>query len=243
MTDPLVLIPGLQSDASSWLPLMERLGRHFPLSVPYGHQHAPSIAAMAETVLSQSAVRFHLVGWSMGGYIAFEILRQCPERLASLTLIATTAAPEGPESLARRRDALSRARENGLRGYQIANLQNCLYAPHAFQETDLEALLQSSHHLGYDALANQIKAISARPDSIADLSDCPCPVLIIAGQDDAIIPVEHSSEMHAKTPQSTLRILPECGHCPPFEKPDHVATLIVDWITAQENVVVVEQNA
>ena len=65
MSEPLVLIPGLQSDASSWLPLLERLGRHFPLTVPRGHQFATSIGAMAGQVVRQSPQRFHLVGWSM----------------------------------------------------------------------------------------------------------------------------------------------------------------------------------
>ena len=233
MSEPLILIPGLQSDASSWLPLIERLGRHFPLTVPHGHQHSPSLKSMAESVLRQSPKHFHLVGWSMGGYIAFELLRQCPERLASLTLIATTAAPENAAAVARRREALTSARQHGLRWYQRANLQQCLYAPESFQDADLEALLHSSHDLGYEALASQISAISTRPDSMPDLAECPCPVLIIAGQNDSIIPVEHSQKMHANAPDSMLHVLPECGHCPPFEQPDRVAGLIVSGIVSR----------
>ncbi|MEO9777368.1 alpha/beta hydrolase [Roseibium sp.] len=235
MTEPLVLVPGLQSDASSWLPLMERLGLHFPLIVPRGHQFSPSIAEMAETVARQSPDRFHLTGWSMGGYIAFEILRRWPERLISLTLIATTAAPETPDSRIRRRDALDRARHQGLRDYQTVNLKNCLFDPEKYDRERLEAMVQASETLGYEALAIQTRAIMARPDSRSSLAACACPLTILAGAEDQIISVRHSREMHALVPNSQLHIIPDCGHCPPIEYPDLVAEKLTARLGAIEN--------
>lgn len=235
MCEPLVLIPGLQSDASSWLPMLELLGRHFPLTVPRGHQFAPSIGDMAAKVVRQSPQRFHLVGWSMGGYIAFEILRQYPERIASLSLIATSAEAESQQASERRKTALRRARNEGLRGYQRANLFECLHAPDRMRASELEALLVSSEKLGIDALEIQIEAISARPNSMADLAASHCPVMIIAGRNDRIIPAEHSRTMHHKTEGSVYHEISDCGHCPPLEKTELVAGLMVDWIASLDN--------
>lgn len=232
MSEPLVLIPGLQSDISSWLPLIKRLGHHFALTVPRGQQFSPDINAMAKHVIEQSPNRFHLVGWSMGGYIAFEMLRQAPEKLASLTLIATTAAPESLDSRERRRLALDLARDEGLRGYQTANLQKCLFAPEEFERESFEHLLKASETLGLSALETQISAIMDRPDSLPDLTSCNCPVLIIAGRNDNIIPIEHSRNMHAALPASTFHEIADCGHCPPMEKPDYVSKLLVDWLSS-----------
>lgn len=230
MSDSLVLIPGLQSDISSWLPLIERIGHHTALSVPMGHQFAPTIAQMAEMVIAQSPQSFHLVGWSMGGYIAFEMLRRVPERLKSLTLISTTAAPESDTARARRADALGRARSAGLREYQEENLALCLYDRTGVDQSRIEHLLSASEILGLDALETQTRAIMARPDSRPDLAACPCPVMIIVGRHDRIIAPSHAHDMHALRPDARFVEMDDCGHCPPLERPQEVAAMIRDWV-------------
>ncbi|MDF0603104.1 alpha/beta fold hydrolase [Psychromarinibacter sp. C21-152] len=127
--EPVVLVPGPQAEGTSWLPLCQRIVGAHPLVVPFGHRRADTMAAMANAVLHQSPTRFHLVGWSMGGYIAFEILRRAPERLLSLTLISTTAAPESEAARQGRQETLDLASIDGMRRYQAANLEKCLLPP------------------------------------------------------------------------------------------------------------------
>ncbi|TYC60666.1 alpha/beta hydrolase [Rhodobacterales bacterium] len=234
MGNSVVLIPGLQADGTSWLSLLHRLARQYPVTVPRGHQYENSVAGMSQRIVSQLPPRFHLVGWSMGGYIAFEILRRWPERLLSLTLIATTAAPEPDDARPRRLEALERARADGMRSYQTANMEKCLFYPKGADPGVIETLIQSSEALGFSALEHQTQAIMARPDSRPDLARCPCPVMIAVGRNDEIIPPEHSREMHRLLPSARYLEFENCGHCPPLECPDELFHVLSDWFQSVE---------
>lgn len=67
------------------------------------HTRDASMPAIASRILAAAPPSFALVGLSMGGYIAFEILRQAPDRVARLALLDTTARPDTPEQTQRRR--------------------------------------------------------------------------------------------------------------------------------------------
>ena len=230
MIPVLVLVPGLQSAASSWHSLIDRLGNSWPLSIPMGHQFAEDTAKMAESVLHQSPARFHLVGWSMGGYVALEILHRAPERLLSLTLMATSARAEASGNRPRRAAAVERARTQGLSAYQAANLDECFHDPSVLSEEMRERLLATAQALGVDALERQTRAIQSRKDRRDTLATCPVPVLIVAGVSDRVVPPGNATEMHRLAPGSVLHMLDECGHCPPHEKIDKAAAIIDDFL-------------
>src|SRR5690606_18055423 len=106
---PLVLLPGLQSDHRSWVHQLRHFEGRREVIVPRGQQFCDSLEAMADSVIAQLPRRFHLVAWSMGGYIAFEMLPRIRERLVSLMLVDTTARPEKPEDTARRLEMIAKA--------------------------------------------------------------------------------------------------------------------------------------
>lgn len=234
MGEPVLLVPGLQSDGTSWLSLHRLLVEKHPVTIPRGHQSAETIAEMGARILAQSPPRFHLVGWSMGGYIAFELLRQKPESLISLTLMATTAQPEPKDALGRRQEALAVARSLGMRAYQSQNLANCVHDPDALAPDLFEAIVQSSANLGLAAFEAQTRAIIGRPDSLADLATCPCPVLVVAGENDPVMPMAHARQMHETAQGSRLTVIKDCGHCPPLEHPDRVNDILTDWFADVE---------
>jgi pimeloyl-ACP methyl ester carboxylesterase len=62
------------------------------------------------------------------------------------------------------------------------------------------------------------------------------PALIISGDADQVIPVEHARAAHQKLPNSRLHVMPGVHHHPPTERPETVARLIDDFVaaTAQE---------
>ncbi len=99
---PTLLIPGLA--ASAWLyerqiPALWRFG---PVMVA-NHTRQSSMAALAQDILADAPPRFALAGLSMGGYIAFEIVRQAPERVLKLALLDTSARADTTEQLEGRR--------------------------------------------------------------------------------------------------------------------------------------------
>src|SRR5579864_5246792 len=99
---PIVLVPGLGSSARTHLDILPALWRHGPVTVA-NHTRDETIAGMASRVLDEApAGRFALIGHSLGGYIALEIMRQAPQRVAKLMLMNTQARIDPPEVTARR---------------------------------------------------------------------------------------------------------------------------------------------
>ena len=97
-----LLLPGLLNDASLFteqIAALTPLGRVEVADLT----NAETISELAASVLkATSAERFVLIGLSLGGYVAFEIMRQAPERVAGLVLIDTTARPDNAEAMAKR---------------------------------------------------------------------------------------------------------------------------------------------
>src|SRR5207344_2299277 len=77
------------------------------------HIRDDNMGSIARRVLAEAPPRFALAGHSMGGYIAFEIFRQAPERIAKLALINTQARPDTPEASERRRGLIARIKAGG----------------------------------------------------------------------------------------------------------------------------------
>jgi pimeloyl-ACP methyl ester carboxylesterase len=84
----LVMVPGLVCDADMFAPQVEALARDVDVVVP-SLGDAASIEAMAEAVLAVAPPSFALLGFSMGGYVAMEVLRRVPERVTRLALVDT----------------------------------------------------------------------------------------------------------------------------------------------------------
>ncbi|WP_052731673.1 alpha/beta hydrolase [Devosia geojensis] len=105
---PVLLVPGLNCTA-------EVFSRQIPAAWAFGpvtiadHRRGGSIAGIAAAILADAPPRFALLGYSMGGYIAFEMLRQARERIERIAFLATSARLDNPEQ-----------RENRLRQIAIA---------------------------------------------------------------------------------------------------------------------------
>jgi pimeloyl-ACP methyl ester carboxylesterase len=108
-TMPILLVPGLVSSPRIFEPVAPALWQFGPVTVA-NHIRDSSMGAIARRILAEAPPRFALAGHSMGGYIAFEIMRQAPQRVAKLALINTRARPDTPEATARRRSLIARAK-------------------------------------------------------------------------------------------------------------------------------------
>lgn len=236
MPEPIVLLPGLQSDHRSWVFQTRHFSPSRPVIVPQQHQHCDTIAAMADTVFDQLPPRFHLAAWSMGGYIAFPLLQRLKGRLLSLTLVSTSARPEDPASTARRMDILGLAEREGM---AVSNRQTMTQACLDFDAIDPDiraGLRDASVELGLDAYRGQQRAIINRPDSRGLLNLVDCPTLVIVGDHDSVTPPECAREIHAAIPGSRFALIANCGHCAPLEHPDLINAMLQDWWAANEAV-------
>src|SRR5258708_39034320 len=104
----MLLVPGRGATPGVFAPVVPALWRFGPVTVA-NHIRDSSMGAIARRILAEAPPRFALAGHSMGGYIAFEIMRQAPQRVAKLALINTQARPDTPEAHARRRSQIAPA--------------------------------------------------------------------------------------------------------------------------------------
>ena len=163
-TMPILLVPGLVCSPRIFAPVVPALWRFGPVTVA-NHIRDDNMGAIARRILAEAPPRFALAGHSMGGYIAFEIMRQAPERVAKLALINTQARPDTPEATERRRGQIARAKAANTAPCSM----NCFPASCIRRGATMPRLRQLVHDMGDDvgpeAFVRQQTAIMSRPDS------------------------------------------------------------------------------
>ena len=219
---PTVLVPGLLCSARLYSEQVPQLWHWGPVMVA-DHRHDDTMAAIAARCLAHAPPRFALAGLSLGGYIAFEIVRQAAERVVKLALISTSARPDTPEQKDRRRAQIAAARAG--RFLEIPELLFPLVVDRSRQDDDAlrRGLEQMAVETGPDVFVRHQEAIMSRPDSRPDLAAIRCPTLVIHGAGDELIDPEHGVEIAAGIDGAELVVLDGCGHVPTLERPREVS--------------------
>lgn len=226
----LVLLPGLLNTRRLFAHQIEALSDIVDCVVPE-LWHYDSMAAMAEATLDAVPSRFALAGFSMGGYVAFEIMRRAGERVDRLALIDTQAPPDPPETTARRRGFIEQTRIGRFHGVHPTLLPQLLHPSHLMNTQITQPILEMATEIGADGFVREQEAIMGRPDSRPLLVDIDVPTLVIVGRQDAVAPLRRSEEMAADVATSRLVVLEECGHMSPLERPAEVASALRHWLS------------
>ena len=229
LTTPIVLVPGLASSARIYAPVIPALWRFGPVMVA-NHIRDDSMAAIAARLLSEAPPRFALAGHSMGGYIALEIMRQAPERVAKLALINTQARPDTPEATARRRVLMERARRGELRALREESFPELVHPSRRDDGAILKLVHAQDEDVGVEGYLRQQTAIIARVDSRPTVSAIKCPTLVLTGDADNTIPNALSKEMAEGIAGARLMVLDRCGHLPQAEQPEATARALTEWL-------------
>lgn len=191
-----------------------------------------SIPAMAERALAAAPRHFALLGLSMGGYVAFEILRRAPERVTRLTLLSSQARADTEEALARRRGLMALAEKGEFKGVSPRLLPLFVHRDRLGDPALTATILAMAESVGKEGFLRQQEAIMGRPDSRPGLGAIACPTLVLAGREDAVTPPERQIEMAEAIPEATLVLLPRCGHMAPLERPAAVTAQLLAWLQA-----------
>lgn len=224
---PLVLLPGLACDEALWAPQLTALSGAAKMQVGDTFQD-DDLSAMAARVLAAAPERFALAGLSMGGYLAFEILRQAPERVAKLALLDTSARPDTPEQTTKREEAVAASEKAGMAAVIRSGL-DMLLAAGASSELR-RAVVAMGERVGLDAYRRQQRAVAARPDSRPVLASVAIQTLVLVGEEDALTPPPVAQEMADAIPGATLVQVPGSGHLSTLERPDAVTAAMRDWL-------------
>jgi pimeloyl-ACP methyl ester carboxylesterase len=226
---PLLVLPGHLCNRRLFTHQIRQMGDVADIVVAdlYG---ADTVQDLAETAIVAMPRQFAVLANSMGGSVAFEVMRQAPERVLGLALVGTTARPEWPAQNARRQPAAKLAAQGDFKS--IAEM----YAPVFFHPDRTEdgvhvhTLESMITEAGDRGLRNQQKAFANRPDSRPDLKNIRCPTLVLCGRDDVITPLEMSEEIAEGISGAELEVLETCGHIPMLEWPEQTTDLLRRWL-------------
>src|SRR5476649_2183698 len=160
---PLVLVPGLTCTARLYGPQIAGLWPFGQVAIA-DHRRDADMAAIAARILRDAPPRFALAGLSMGGYIAFAMMRQAPERIAKLALLDTSARPDMPEQKAGREKFIAMAQAGKLNDVVETLTPRFLHRNHANNESLKRVVRDMAAETGAEAFVRQTKAIMSRPD-------------------------------------------------------------------------------
>ena len=226
---PLLLLPGLLCDEALWAQQMHALADIATPQVADFTQD-DSVAAMARRALAAAPDRFALAALSMGGYVAFEILRQAPERVLRLALFDTSAAPDDEARAARRRAAIASLAHGKFAGVTQQLLPQLVQPRHVDGPVG-QVVREMAERVGQDAFVRQQTAILGRPDSRPLLAQIRVPTLIAVGDSDPLTPPAEARVMHEGIADSQLHVFDDCAHLPPLEWPEATSAALRAWLT------------
>jgi pimeloyl-ACP methyl ester carboxylesterase len=226
---PILLVPGLVSSPRIYEPVIPALWRYGPVTVA-NHVRDDNMAVIARRILAEAPPRFALAGHSMGGYIAFEIMRQAREWVAKLALINTQARSDTPEISERRRGQMARAKAGEFHAI-LDELFPLFVHPSRRDDADLRKLVHDmGDDMGAAAFVRQQTAVIGRADSRPTMAVISCPTLVLTSDEDNTIPNRLSVEMADGIPGAKLTITPHCGHLPQLEQPQATSDALVEWL-------------
>ncbi len=227
--EPILLVHGFPLSGELWRPLVPSLADAYRLIVPdlrgHGRSQASASASMArfaDDLLAlleciDEARPVVLVGMSMGGYVSFEFCRRHPERVRALVLANTRAQADTPEGARTRRQTARRVEREGSLAVADAMLPR-LFGPQAPQELKAEwhEIMAATP---VEGIVAALEGMAVRVDSFDTLASAAFPVLIVAGEEDVLTPVEDARRMHEAASGSRLEVLAGAGHMSPVERP------------------------
>ena len=233
MTPMLLLIPGMNNTTRVWDRVRSHLKTAVEIHVTDVRSSAdiPAMAAAAWRELAglDPARPLALAGFSMGGYVALQMIATATRPVQALALVCSSARPDDPASAPMRERAIASAQRDWER--YITGISNYLTTPATQADPALmEAIRADLRDAGAEVTVAQHRAVAARPDHRAMLPALRMPTLVIAGALDPLIPPAQSKEVADAIPGAVWREVDGVGHLLPWERPQDLAAAMDGWL-------------
>ncbi|MFC4244424.1 alpha/beta fold hydrolase [Gryllotalpicola reticulitermitis] len=224
-----ILVPPLLCSPQVYAPVVDTAWSYGAVTIA-DTRRDDTIAGMAARLLRDAPQRFALLGTSMGGYVALEVIRQAPGRVAGLALVSTSARADSSEQLAarlRQSQLVARGRFDEL---VDAAFRGVVAERHEADAELLRTWRNMAATVGAQDFMLQQAAVVARADSRDLLARISCPTFVIHGAEDRLIPVESSDEIAAGVSGAALRLVAEAGHFLFLEQPAAAAAVVDEFL-------------
>lgn len=220
------LIPGTLCDERMW-------ARVAPLLDGFDLHHVPLHKArtrdqMRELIATHSAPKTHLVGFSLGAYLAVEYAVAHPERIETLVLIANSCKGLLPAEVEARKRIVGMLEKNAYSGMTRHRLRELLAPAHVEDASITGPIQDMAVDLGKEVLLAQFTTTIDRVDYMDRLHELPFPVLIVGSESDQLADADDLRAMAALLPNARLHMIAEdaqepSGHMVPLEAPHTLA--------------------
>jgi pimeloyl-ACP methyl ester carboxylesterase len=228
----LALVPGLNNTAAVWDGVIPHLS-----ATARGHASdniaADELGAIASDWLGRLPPRFHLVGFSFGGYVALAMLALAPERVAGVAMVCTTPFADIPQQTAAREKAIAAARAGDYRS-MVAAQAGAAFHPDSLKDASLmtrRAAMVDAY--GAERFIAHQQAALSRPNRTDLLARYRGSLLIVAATGDNAFPLKVMRRFADAMPQARFEIVERSGHLLPMERPDALAEILNDWLGAR----------
>jgi 3-oxoadipate enol-lactonase len=224
---PIVWIHGFPLSSAMFEPQTRIAGyRHIRPDLPGFGDTAPregeaTMAGYARNVLeAMDALRIEtavVAGFSMGGYVAMQLLREAPQRVAALLLLDTRETADSEEGRAGRLKTAAEVEAGGT-GVVIESMLPKMVARESLRP-EVRRIMETASAQG---VVGALRAMAARPDSAATLQATPVPTLIVVGDRDAITPPTDAERMKAMMQHAELAPIAHAAHMANYEAAEQV---------------------
>jgi 3-oxoadipate enol-lactonase len=239
---PVVLVHGYPLDGAMWSGVARALSTRFRVFKPDlpGRGENPTIpagsiddyAGFIGAILGQLPGPVGLAGFSMGGYVAFGLLRKGVANVGALALLDTRAAADSDAGRAARDASIAAVRSGGTAAIVEATIAKLL-SPASLQNSSLvERLQRIVLRQKPETIESDLTAMRDRPDSTELLARIAAPTLVLAGVEDALTPAAECEAMAAEIPGARYVPIPASGHLTPMERPGAVAATLAEHFTS-----------
>jgi pimeloyl-ACP methyl ester carboxylesterase len=230
MPEPItpVFIPGLLSDSRVWKQLADKLEltEIAFFAVVAGCR---SLTQAAHDILDKTEGRLDIFGHSMGGRIALELVHLAPGRINRLILADTGVHPLAPGEPPKREAMIELAHQQGMEALCDRWLPPMVAKSRHTNTALMQSLREMVLQFTPEQHENQMRALMERNDASTYLNRIDCPVLLVAGREDAWSPPEQHAEILKALKHAELAIIEGSGHFAPFEDAGAFATAFEEW--------------
>ena len=257
----LLLVHGITGSSASWRPVMRPLAEAGHTVVApdlpgHGgserHRGDHSLGAHAAILRDLLQVlnlpRVTVVGHSLGGGVAMVFSYQFPDRVERLGLIDSgglgrevsplirAATLPGAEQVIRAATTPRILRTVGAIGGALGRVGLKPGSDLAEMAGGVASLGDGERRAAFVRTARSIASFKGQRVSAADrlYLAAEVPVLLVWGDEDPVIPVDHGHAAHAALPGSRLEVFPGAGHFPMLDDPHRFAALLTDWVATTE---------
>lgn len=227
--EKVILLSGTLCDESMWQEVIDVLDSIAEVHIADMTKHN-TIKQLAENIIQNISGKLTLVGFSLGGIVALEIMKLAPERIEKLVLISTN--PHTPTEIQKKSwdETIERVKQGDFLEVVKSNLLPVLISEGNRSETIEAKIIDMARKIGSSAYINQLEAVYTREDLNKVLDVIQAKTLLIVGEEDVVCPPEFSEYMNDKILDSKLKIISKAGHMITLEKEIEVAEEIKTWV-------------